>query len=177
MHCVDAGLGHPIEDELHVCLECPAFSELRTAFANRIPFQDGMRAVMCCRNQKALAQVCAAAIKRLWHSSCTGCMLVPNRCMIRLSMTLCVMSVATLVMKPICSYAVGVVHVVFTCIATFPRFLAPRDCGRPGSVVAVPLHASMAIHSASQCPMPFWAVLIGLLAGRMNRPDACAERV
>ena len=56
MHCVDAGLGHPIEDELHVCLECPAFSELRTAFANRIPFQDGMRAVMCCRNQKALAQ-------------------------------------------------------------------------------------------------------------------------
>jgi hypothetical protein len=56
MHCVGAGLGHPIEDELHVCMDCPAVSELRTAFADKIPFHDGMRAVMCCADQKALAQ-------------------------------------------------------------------------------------------------------------------------
>ena len=55
MHCVDAGLGHPIEDELHVCAECRAFSELCLAFADMIPFQDGMHANICCRHQKALA--------------------------------------------------------------------------------------------------------------------------
>ncbi len=47
MHCVCAGLGHPIEDELHVCMNCPAGSELR---ADKIPFHDGMRA-----DQQALA--------------------------------------------------------------------------------------------------------------------------
>jgi hypothetical protein len=42
--------------ELHVCMDCPAASELRAEFADKIPFHDGMRAVMCCADQKALAQ-------------------------------------------------------------------------------------------------------------------------
>ena len=62
MHCVDAGRGHPVEDELHACLECPAFAEVRVAIADRN--QDGMPVMLC-----------VAKIKWLWHSFCTGCML------------------------------------------------------------------------------------------------------
>ena len=53
--CLAGGRGLHIEDEQHVLIECPEFDSLRTAFADRLPFEEGMLAVMQCASAKDLA--------------------------------------------------------------------------------------------------------------------------
>jgi hypothetical protein len=53
--CAQAGRGSHIEDEQHLVIECPTYNSLRAQFADRLPFDRGMREVMACMDQKAVA--------------------------------------------------------------------------------------------------------------------------
>ena len=52
--CVQARRGEPVEDEMHVLMECPTHQSLRDSYAD-LPFAEGMQAVMNHPDQKRLA--------------------------------------------------------------------------------------------------------------------------
>jgi hypothetical protein len=54
--CVAAQRGTPVEDELHVLMECPEHQALREEFTDRLPFDAGMLEVMTCPNQADLGE-------------------------------------------------------------------------------------------------------------------------